>query len=45
MKADQIVVLDKGVVAGIGNHRELMAKNEIYRELALSQLSKAELDL
>jgi ATP-binding cassette subfamily B multidrug efflux pump len=45
MNADQIVVLDKGAIAGIGTHRELMASNEIYRELALSQLSKEELML
>jgi ATP-binding cassette subfamily B protein len=45
MKADQIVVLDKGRVAGIGNHKELMAENQVYRELALSQLSKEELSL
>jgi ATP-binding cassette subfamily B multidrug efflux pump len=45
MRADQIVVLDKGKVAGIGSHKQLMEKNDIYRELALSQLSKEELAL
>ena len=32
-------------VVGVGTHKELMAGNEIYRELALSQLSKEELTL
>jgi ATP-binding cassette, subfamily B, multidrug efflux pump len=43
MYADQIVVLDNGRVAGVGTHKELMAGCEVYRELALSQLSKEEL--
>ncbi len=42
--ADQIIVLDSGKVAGIGTHRELLAGNEIYREIAESQLSKEELN-
>ncbi len=41
--ADQIVVLDEGRVAGVGNHRELMAGCPVYREIASSQLSEAEL--
>jgi len=45
MQADQIVVLDKGSVAGIGTHKELMQTCEVYRELALSQLSEKELVL
>jgi ATP-binding cassette subfamily B protein len=45
MQADQIVVLDGGTVAGIGTHKELMQSSEVYRELALSQLSEKELDL
>ena len=45
MKADQIVVLDKGAVAGIGTHKELMQNCQVYRELALSQLSEKELAL
>jgi ATP-binding cassette subfamily B protein len=45
MQADQIVVLDKGSVAGIGTHRELMQSCQVYRELALSQLSEKELAL
>jgi ATP-binding cassette subfamily B protein len=43
MQADQIVVLDKGAVAGIGTHKELMQTCQVYRELALSQLSEKEL--
>ncbi len=42
--ADQIIVLDSGKVAGIGSHRELLDNNEIYREIAESQLSKEELN-
>ena len=45
MHADQIIVLDKGRLAGIGTHRELIESNDVYRELALSQLSKEELSL
>jgi ATP-binding cassette, subfamily B, multidrug efflux pump len=45
MQADQIVVLDKGRVAGIGTHKELMRTSQVYRELALSQLSEKELAL
>lgn len=41
--SDQIVVLDEGRVVGRGTHRELMETCEIYREIALSQLSKEEL--
>ncbi|SDC13859.1 ABC transporter ATP-binding protein [Streptomyces prasinopilosus] len=40
--ADRIVVLDEGRVAGTGRHRELMAGNETYREIVLSQLTEAE---
>jgi ATP-binding cassette subfamily B multidrug efflux pump len=45
MQADQIVVLNAGRVAGIGTHRELMQTCQVYRELALSQLSEKELSL
>jgi ATP-binding cassette subfamily B protein len=41
--ADQIIVLDKGKVVGRGTHDELMASNEVYQEIAYSQLSKEEL--
>ncbi|MER7664777.1 MULTISPECIES: ABC transporter ATP-binding protein [unclassified Streptomyces] len=40
--ADRIVVLDEGQVVGTGTHRELMAGNETYREIVLSQLTEAE---
>ncbi|GAA2226802.1 ABC transporter ATP-binding protein [Streptomyces amakusaensis] len=40
--ADRIVVLDEGRVVGTGSHRELMAGNETYREIVLSQLTEAE---
>lgn len=43
LDADQIVVLDNGRVAGIGRHKELMKTCEVYREIALSQLSEEEL--
>ena len=39
----QIIVLDKGKVVGRGTHDELMASNEVYQEIAYSQLSKEEL--
>ena len=41
--ADQIVVLEEGGICGIGKHEELMKKCEIYKEIALSQLSAEEL--
>jgi ATP-binding cassette subfamily B protein len=40
--ADRIVVLDEGAVVGTGRHHELMADNETYREIVLSQLTEAE---
>ncbi|MCA1222533.1 ABC transporter ATP-binding protein [Streptomyces sp. 8L] len=40
--ADRIVVLDEGRVVGTGHHTELMASNETYREIVLSQLTEAE---
>ncbi|KQX53054.1 hypothetical protein ASD33_07450 [Streptomyces sp. Root1304] len=40
--ADRIVVLDAGRVVGTGRHHELMADNETYREIVLSQLTEAE---
>ena len=44
MDADQILVLDAGKVVGQGTHRELLASNAIYQEIAYSQLSKEELE-
>ncbi|MET9362595.1 ABC transporter ATP-binding protein [Streptomyces sp. NPDC006632] len=41
-EADRIVVLDEGRVVGTGRHHELMADNETYREIVLSQLTEAE---
>ena len=43
MNAEQIVVLDEGIVVGKGTHAELMTTCETYREIALSQLSQEEL--
>lgn len=43
LNADQIVVLDEGKVVGIGNHKELMNNCDVYKEIALSQLSEEEL--
>ncbi|GLY27333.1 ABC transporter ATP-binding protein [Kineosporia sp. NBRC 101731] len=40
--ADQIIVLDGGRVVGTGKHRDLMARNETYREIVLSQLTEKE---
>ncbi len=44
MNADKIVVLDDGNVVGTGTHQELLKSCDVYREIALSQLSKEELD-
>ncbi len=44
MNADQIIVLDKGHVVGIGRHKELLKDCEIYREIALPQLSESEVN-
>ena len=41
--ADQIIVLDDGAMAGIGTHKELMKNCEVYRQIAMSQLSEEEL--
>ncbi|MFD6989698.1 ABC transporter ATP-binding protein [Streptomyces sp. NPDC059943] len=40
--ADRIIVMDEGRVVGEGRHHELMAENETYREIVLSQLTEAE---
>lgn len=44
MDADQILVLDQGKVVGQGTHKELLASNSVYQEIAYSQLSKEELE-
>ena len=43
LHAEQIVVLDEGEIVGIGNHTELLKSCEVYKQIALSQLSKEEL--
>ena len=43
MNAEQIIVLDNGHIVGKGTHESLMESCEVYREIALSQLSKEEL--
>ena len=43
LNADQILVLDDGKMAGLGTHRELMENCEVYRQIAMSQLSEEEL--
>ena len=42
--ADKIIVLDEGKMAGMGTHNELLKNCEVYRQIALSQLSKEELE-
>ncbi len=44
MDADLILVLDEGKVVGQGTHKELLASNAVYQEIAYSQLSKEELE-
>ena len=44
INADKIIVLDQGECVGIGTHKELLETCEIYKEIALSQLSKEELE-
>ena len=43
LNAEQIVVLDEGKVAGIGTHKQLLQDCEVYKQIASSQLSEAEL--
>ncbi len=42
--ADKIIVLEKGEMVGIGTHQELLQKCPVYQQIALSQLSKEELN-
>ena len=44
MDADKIIVLEEGHMVGMGTHKELMETCEVYQEIALSQLSKEELE-
>jgi ATP-binding cassette, subfamily B, multidrug efflux pump len=44
LTADQIIVLDNGTIVGCGTHRELLRSCEVYREIAMSQLSEDELE-
>ncbi len=44
LNADTIVVLDNGECVGVGTHKELLKNCEVYKEIALSQLSKEELE-
>ena len=44
MNADKIIVLDEGKIVGEGTHRELLENCEVYKQIALSQLSKEELE-
>ena len=45
MHADKIIVLDEGKCVGMGTHKELMKNCEVYQQIALSQLTKEELDV
>ena len=44
MHADKVIVLDNGKCVGIGTHKELLKNCEVYKEIALSQLTKEELE-
>ncbi len=44
MNADKILVLDNGTCVGMGKHQELLKNCEVYQQIALSQLSKEELE-
>lgn len=44
MNADQIIVLDEGKIVGKGTHKELLNTCDVYKQIALSQLSQSELD-
>jgi len=43
MEADRILVLEDGIITGTGQHQELMQNCQVYRQIAASQLSEAEL--
>ena len=44
MNADKIIVLDNGKCVGMGTHKELLKNCEVYKQIALSQLTKEELE-
>ena len=44
INADKIIVLDKGKMVGLGTHKELLKKCRVYKEIALSQVTKEELE-
>lgn len=45
LRAEKIIVLDEGRIAGMGTHEELLRDNEVYRQIAMSQLSEKELGM
>lgn len=45
LHAEKIIVLDEGRIAGMGTHEELLRDNEVYRQIAMSQLSEKELGM
>lgn len=44
LHAQKIIVLDEGKIVGMGTHRELMKNNDVYRQIAASQLSQADIE-
>ncbi|MBE5805332.1 MAG: ABC transporter ATP-binding protein [Clostridiales bacterium] len=44
INANKIIVLDEGKIVGMGTHEQLLQNNEVYKQIALSQLSKEELN-
>ena len=44
MNADRIIVLENGECVGMGTHKELLKNCDVYKQIALSQLSKEELE-
>lgn len=45
LNADQIIVLDEGKIVGIGKHEDLIENCDVYKEIALSQMSEKELNI
>ena len=44
MDADKIIVIDEGKIVGMGRHKELLNTCNVYKEIALSQLSEEEIN-